>query len=200
MNKALIIVDVQNDFVEGGSLAVQGGHKVAEELAQYVKQNYKNYATIITTQDWHINPGTHWVKENETPNFVETWPVHCEANTFGSQIVEPLADALGGIHLNHDFPIWRVVKGEYEAAYSGFDGHEFNDNENAKIGLILKDYNITELDIVGIATDYCVKATVFDALEQGYPVTVLKQFTAGVAEESTQVAFKEFDEKGVTVK
>lgn len=196
---ALLIVDVQNDFVEGGSMGVEGGKKVAEALANYVTKSHLNYVTLVTTQDWHIEPGDHWAPYGTTPDFVNTWPRHCEANTPGSELVTVLAQNLGALTLNTTTSVWQILKGEYEAAYSGFDGYEKGDGKYATLPKLLDDYDVTHLDIVGIATDYCVRQTVLDAIKEGYTVTVLERFTAGVAPETTKKALAEMREAGATI-
>ena len=182
---ALIIVDVQNDFVEGGSLAVTGGRKVATDLVKHLAET--NYDMIVTTQDWHINPGDHW---SETPDYVDTWPVHCAADTPGSEIVDVLYQKLPQ-------NIVQVRKGQYEAAYSGFEGTTVTGEE--LLANVLHNNNITDVVVVGIATDYCVKATALDAKTAGFNVTVLTGLTAGVAPETTAVALEALTKAGVTL-
>lgn len=184
MKKALIIVDVQNDFAEGGSLAVQGGKMVASDLAEFVRKNSKDYATIVTTQDWHIDPKGHW---SETPDFVTSWPVHCEANTEGARIVSTLAETLDSLVEADEINLIKVVKGEYGDDYSGFEGHvqaKEQTLENA-----LKELNVTSVEVAGLATDYCVKATAEQAVEAGFHTTVLKEFSAGINEENCKTLF-----------
>jgi len=196
-NKALIIVDVQNDFIEGGSLAVTGGQKVAETLAEYIKNNADKYDVIVTTQDWHINPGNHWA---ETPDYVDTWPIHCEAYTDGAKIHQNVAEALGALHINHDATtIVQVVKGEYEAAYSGFEGHEFGDNEYSTLTKALAELDIQTVDVTGLATDHCVRATALDALKDGLTVRVLTEFIAGVDAERSAKTIIELETAGATI-
>ena len=113
--RALIIVDVQPPFCEGGALAVEGGNVVAEKIADFVQDNLDEYALIVTTQDWHINPGSHF---SDTPDFVDTWPPHGVAGTPEAELHEAIAS----------LPIdVEVKKGEYAAAYSGFEGVEGRD-------------------------------------------------------------------------
>lgn len=175
--KALLIVDVQNDFIEGGSLAVTGGKNVAVKLAEYIRVHGEEYEQIVISQDWHVNPGDHW---SETPNYTTTWPVHCAANTYGAELHAELAEAIGGKIINSDVQLIRIVKGEHEAAYSAFEGHEIGDSEYATLENALSDTNIDELDIVGLATDHCVRATALDALNLGFKVNILTEYIAGV--------------------
>lgn len=180
MTKALIIVDVQNDFVEGGSLAVTGGVSVAERLATWLDTHAKDYDLIVTTQDWHIDPGSHFSDE---PNFVTTWPRHCVAETRGSDIVQVLEEKLNDVARN--VPVEKIQKGMFEDAYSGFqgivDGRGLNDNR--KLAELLTDYSITDIDVAGIAEDHCVKATSIDGAAAGFNTTVLTEFCAGIDQE-----------------
>lgn len=181
---ALIIVDVQNDFVEGGSLAVTGGRKVATDLVNHLAET--DYNTIVTTQDWHIDPGNHWA---ETPDYADTWPVHCAAGTEGAEIVATLTPALPENTV-------RVRKGEYIAAYSGFEGTVNGQN----LTDVLRNLEITDVVVTGIATDHCVKATALDAKRDGFNVTVLADLTAGVTPETTATALEVLAEAGVNIK
>lgn len=195
---ALIIVDVQNDFVEGGSLAVAGGVDLAGRIAEFVKANHQNYDVIVTTQDWHIDPAGHF---SETPDFVDSWPVHCVADTEGAKIVENLANVLGGLVINEDIDLVQVHKGEYKDAYSGFEGHLKGDNQYALLANTLKDEGIREVDVVGIATDYCVKATVKQAVENGFETNVIIDLCVGInAENIENLINGGFEEMGVNVK
>lgn len=181
MTKALIIVDVQNDFVEGGSLAVAGGVDLANRLADHLAKNHGDYDLIVATQDWHIDPAGHF---SETPDFVDTWPVHCVAETTGAKIVTSLAESIGELVINENIDFVRVVKGQYTAAYSGFEGHEFGDNQYATLEKLLNEVGVTDVFVTGIATDYCVKATAIDAANAGFNTTVLKDFTVGISAEN----------------
>lgn len=195
MTNALIIVDVQNDFVEGGSLAVAGGIDLGNRLAEFVKENYHLYDIIITTQDWHINPLGHF---SETPDYVDTWPVHCVAGEEGARILTPLAQAIGELVVNDNIDYVRVVKGEYTAAYSGFEGAVFGTGESLADELSLAGVN--EVDVVGIATDYCVAATAIDAVANGLGANILKEFCIGInAEKVEELLTTGFKEAGVQV-
>jgi len=166
---ALIIVDVQNDFVEGGSLAVDGGTLVAERLADKVPHTFqKMFDHIVVTQDWHIDPGTHF---SENPDFVDTWPVHCVAEEKGSEIVPVLQKALESVpHIN-------IRKGMYEAAYSGFEGQTV---EGQTLTEVLRVLEVSDVTVVGIATEHCVKATALDAAQEGFNTTVWSDYTVGI--------------------
>lgn len=178
MTRALIIVDVQLDFCEGGSLAVTGGSAVAERINSITA----DYPVVVATRDFHVDPGDHF---SDRPDFVHSWPPHCVVGTPGAAF-HPALDV---------GPIQAVfAKGEYSAAYSGFEGRE-----PAGVGLAdwLRDRDVTEVDVVGIATDYCVRATALDAVRAGFATTVRTEFTAAVADPS--VALAELRRAGATV-
>lgn len=181
--RTLIVVDVQNDFVEEGSLAVQGGKAIVPEISKLVKQG--NYDLLVTTQDWHIEPGTHFAEE---PDFIDTWPPHCVAETFGSEYVTPLKETLEKVT-----PV-RILKGQYEAAYSGFDGAT---EDGETLEEVLKNAGATEVEIVGIADDYCVYETAKDAANLGYKVTVFDELTVGINPDKVKETRKELDKLGV---
>ena len=205
MAKALIIVDVQNDFCAGGALATDQGAKVASLISEYVEDNHHRYEAVVATQDWHIDPGAHF---SDTPDFVDSWPVHCVANTEGAEI-HP--------NLDTDYIEAYFRKGRYEAAYSGFEGlqapeesvmtgeHEPGvtlDDEGPKTPLAdwLDEHEIQDVDIVGIATDYCVLATAKDAVDAGYETRVLIDLTAPVHEDKLDEVIAEMEDEGITVK
>jgi len=182
MGKALIIVDVQNDFCEGGSLAVGGGAEVASAISAYVDEHRSGYDHIVATRDFHLDPGGHF---SETPDFVDTWPPHCVIGT-------PGADFHANLRLA---PIETVFsKGRETAAYSGFEG--VSDDE-VPLGDWLRERGVDAVDVVGIATDHCVRATAVDAARLGLATTVLLKLTAGVAGDTTERALGELREAGV---
>ena len=199
MTTALLIVDVQNDFIEGGALAVNGGEKVALTLADALNRE-EPFATghpdiIVTTQDWHINPGNHW---SETPDYKDTWPVHCAAGTHGAAIRQELRHALDKETLN-GVTLLEIVKGEHEAAYSGFEGRP-KTGALKTLTHLLHEYGVQELEIVGIATDHCVKATVLDALDMGFKVTLNTNYIAGVDEKRSEEAIADMEAAGATIR
>lgn len=204
MAQALIIVDVQNDFCPGGSLATNRGAEVASLISEFVENNHHHYDAIIATQDWHIDPGAHF---SDTPDFVDSWPVHCVANTEGAE-VHP--------NLDTDYVQAYFRKGRYEAAYSGFEGllapeesvltgeHEPGANledEGPQTPLAdwLDERGIQDVDVVGIATDYCVLATAKDAVDAGYETRVLIDLTAPVHEGNLADVINELEGEGVMV-
>lgn len=187
MTRALIIVDVQNDFCEGGALGVDGGTAVAQRIAAHVANHGSTYEAIVATADWHIDPGDHWSDE---PDFVDSWPVHCEALSHGAEFHAEVAPALEQVEA-----VFR--KGEYEAAYSGFEGAAEHGDEKVTLAAWLRTRGIDAVDVVGLATDYCVRATALDAASEGFNTTVLLEMTAGVAPETTEVALTALREAGV---
>ncbi len=208
MSRALIIVDVQNDFCEGGSLAVEGGAELAAEISEYVDAHHTQFDHVVATQDWHIDPGAHF---SEEPDFLDSWPRHCVAGTRGAEL--------------HPGPRPEYIqayfrKGRFAAAYSGFEGLLAPDDavptgdrkpgamplpepaptrppadtdeaagslaagEDA-IGLDdwLQSHDVEDVVVVGIATDHCVKATALDGVQAGYSVTVLRGLTVGISDD-----------------
>jgi len=190
MKHALIVVDVQNDFCEGGSLPVAGGAKVAHDIAEILHHwstqdlDAPDYAHVVATKDHHIDPGTHFSRD---PDFVESWPAHCVVGTDGE-----------GFHPNLDPQPFDAVflKGEHAAAYSGFEGRTTG---GAGLAEWLRTHEVTHVDVCGIATDYCVRATALDAVREGFETKVLTGLCAGVAPESSEAALRELASAGVTV-
>ncbi len=181
--RALIIVDVQNDFCEGGSLAVSGGARVARAVNGLLAGDH-GYRHVVATKDFHIDPGSHF---SDSPDFVDTWPVHCVAETPGADFHPDLDTA----------PIEAVfTKGHHSAAYSGFEG---TDDDGTALADWLRARGVDEVDVVGIATDYCVKATAADAVGAGFTTRVLLDLTAGVAPTTTADAVETLRAAGVEV-
>lgn len=199
--RTLIIVDVQYDFCPGGALATQRGNEVASKIGSIQDE----YDLVVATQDWHIDPGTHFSAE---PDFLNSWPVHCVAGTHGADVHDAIAPVQAYFH-----------KGEYEAAYSGFEG--FTEAESAQgdfthsvqtstetspehpcripLHTWLQDRGVEQVDIVGIATDHCVRATAADALRAGFSVRVLKDYCAPVDEERGAYALHQLAEAGAVI-
>ncbi|NHN54493.1 isochorismatase family protein [Calidifontibacter sp. DB0510] len=184
MRKALIVVDVQNDFCEGGSLAVAGGADVAAAISRYAERQGGDYAAIVATADWHIDPGAHW---SQQPDFVDSWPKHCAVDTPGADFHPAVVPAI-----ERSAAIFR--KGEHAAAYSGFEGA---DADGRSLADWLREREIEAVDVVGIATDHCVRATALDAAQEGFTTTVLLDLTAGVASASTAAALTQLRNRGV---
>lgn len=173
MARALIIVDVQPAFCEGGTLPVDGGNAVAQRVADHVAAHRNAYDLIVTTQDWHIEPGDHF---SDKPDFIDTWPPHGVAGTPEAELHPALAD------LRPDFA---VKKGQYTAAYSGFEGVT---EDGTTLAELLRDAHISDIDIVGLAESHCILSTAVDAVEEGFNTRVICQLTAPVSPELGQKA------------
>lgn len=210
MHTALLIVDVQKDFCEGGALPVPGGAAVAAAISEYIEDHHTEYEAIIATQDWHVDPGEHF---SDTPDYRNSWPPHCIAESDGAQTHE-------------DFETDRVDawfhKGEYEAAYSGFEAvqapetstplgafEEEDEHTPASSSTSttppkslddwLQENDIEALDIVGLATDHCVLATAKDAMDAGYETRVLLALTAAISADSLENVIDDLEDAGVEV-
>ena len=182
LRRALLIVDVQPTFCEGGALAVAGGNAVAERIADVVTEYQDEYDLIVTTQDWHIDPGSHF---SENPDFIDTWPPHGVAGTPEAELHEAVAS----------LPIDdSVKKGQHAAAYSGFEGVN---REGTPLERILRDAEISDIDVVGIAESHCVKETALDAIDLGWPTRVLRDLTVPVSEDLGVAAREELRQAGV---
>ncbi len=181
--RALIVVDVQNDFCEGGSLAVTGGAKAASDISAYLASK-PSYDFVVATRDAHIDPGAHF---SETPDFVDSWPRHCVVGTPGQDF-----------HPDLTFRDFDGVfdKGNFEAAYSGFEG---SNADGRGLDEFLAESGVTDIDVCGIATDYCVRATAQDGAMLGYVTTVLTDLTAAVAPDRLDAAWEALAESGVAL-
>jgi nicotinamidase/pyrazinamidase len=190
MARALIVVDVQNDFCEGGSLPVTGGARVASDVAEllhhWTRQDPKApaYDVVVATKDHHVDPGDHW---STRPDYAESWPVHCQVGTDGE-----------AFHPNLDPQPFDAIflKGEHIAAYSGFEGRT---SDGVDLVTWLRTHEVEEVDVCGLATDHCVRATALDASGNGFATRVLTALCAGVAPETTEAALTEMRGHGVTV-
>jgi nicotinamidase/pyrazinamidase len=180
--RALIITDVQNDFCEGGSLAVAGGAAVARAVSEYLAGGAHNYAHVVATKDFHIDPGSHF---SDHPDYAASWPPHCVAGTPGSDFYPDLdTSAVEAV----------FRKGQHAAAYSGFEGV---DDEGTPLGDWLRGHGVDEVDVVGIATDYCVHATAADAARAGLATRVLLDLTAAIGADSTVRTMEDLRAEGV---
>lgn len=188
---AFLIVDAQNDFTEGGSLGVAGATVAYEHLRAHLAAHAADYRLLVTTQDWHIDPGPHW---SATPDYVDSWPVHCQAGTRGAELA-PLIETTLAQHV--DLPRLAVRKGQHKAAYSGFEGTTGDDQP---LAAALRERDITDLTVVGVATDHCVRATVLDALKEGFAVTVLTDQIAAVDAARGRAALAEMAEAGAVLR
>jgi nicotinamidase/pyrazinamidase len=152
MKKALIVVDVQNDFCPGGALAVAEGNEVVAPLNQLMKGFLDRGEPVYKTRDWHPEKTKHFAI------YGGTWPIHCVQNTRGAEFHPDLLD---------DPRITVISKGFDERAdgYSGFDG--------TQLAQLLRDEGVNEVWVGGLATDYCVKQTVIDGVRNGFKVRAL---------------------------
>lgn len=206
---ALIIVDIQKDFCEGGTLAVEGGAQTAALVTEYMNQCGQKFDVIATTRDWHIDPGPHF---SDTSDFNDTWPVHCVAGTDGAELHEDLDTE----SIDAEF-----LKGQYDDGYSGFDGvlgepdmirsqdgmagpygataaaAAASDDSSITMDEWLRENRVENITVVGIATDHCVRATAMDASDAGYEVRVITNLTSGVLEQTTEAAIEEMEDSGV---
>jgi nicotinamidase/pyrazinamidase len=182
MASAIIVVDVQNDFCEGGSLAVTGGARVAEQVSLHLGTSDVDH--VVATRDHHIDPGHHFA---DHPDYVQTWPAHCVVGTSGVEL-----------HPNLDTTRIEAVfdKGEYAAAYSGFEGAA----DGTALEQWLHERDVDTVEVVGIATDYCVRATALDSVRLGFRTTVRLDLTAGVAPATVSAAIEDLRAAGVTLR
>ena len=192
MTVAAIVVDVQNDFTEGGSLAVTGGAGVAAAITDHLRS--AGYDHVVATRDHHVDPGSHFAA---TPDYVTSWPKHCVVGTGGVEL-----------HPDLDRSLLEAVfdKGEYQAAYSGFEGHLSGTGQEGGggpdgVGLAdwLRGQGVDAVEVMGIATDHCVAATALDAAREGFATTVRLDLTAGVAAGTTAAAVERMKAAGITV-
>lgn len=185
MSTALFIVDVQNDFTEGGALGVAGGDAVAAGITRHLAAHAADYSLVIASRDWHDadnDNGGHFASEE--PDFVDTWPVHCVAGTTGAEYDPGLVT---------DAVTHHVKKGQGKPAYSLFEGVT---DDGETVARLLDAHGVTDVDVTGIATDYCVRASALDAIEHGRHVRILTDLVAGVAPQSSDAAFAELAHAG----
>lgn len=190
--RALLVVDVQYDFVEGGSLAVAGGRAVADRIAEHIARRGAGYDLIVATRDWH--PAGLAPHFSDPPDYVDTWPAHCVQHTPGAELVAPIAElvATGRIAAV-------VSKGTDSAAYSGFEGSLTVDGATSTLDELLRRHSIAAVDVVGIATSHCVRATALDARRAGYATRVLSDLAVGVTPDLARTALAELAAAGLTV-
>lgn len=187
MSRALLIVDVQNDFTEGGALAVAGGDAVASAVSEFLAAHAGDYRVIIASRDWHDAEGDNGGHFADSPDFVDTWPAHCVAGTPGADY-DPL--------LVTDAVTHHVQKGRGEPAYSMFEGRS---ESGETVGAILTAAGVVSADVVGIATDHCVRASALDAMAHGVQVRIFTDLIAGVAPEPSAAALAELAHAGAVL-
>ncbi len=186
--RALLVVDIQNDFCEGGALGVASGTRVAQGVSRYIAEHGSEYAVIVASRDWHDGDndnGGHFAQDGEEPNFVTTWPVHCVSGTRGAEYHPELTLPGETIH---------VKKGQGVPSYSMFEGLS---DDGRTVEEILSQSGVNQVDVVGIATDHCVRASALDARHAGFEVQVLDNLVAAVSPETEQTARSEMSEAGV---
>jgi len=183
--RGLVIVDVQPTFCEGGELAVAGGNAVARAIADFAAAHRDRYALVVTTQDWHIDPGDHFAAE---PDFVDTWPPHGVAGSANAELHPALA---------HLAPDAAVKKGQFSAAYSGFEGV---DDDGTPLADLLTAAGVKQVDVCGIAESHCVAATALDAVQAGFATTVFTDLTVPVTPELGAQARTHMREAGVDLR
>lgn len=184
MSHALLIVDIQNDFTEGGALGVDGGDAVARGVTAFLASNAGQYSHIFASRDWHSASGDNGGHFSSSPDFIDTWPVHCVAETEGAAY----HPALNVSAVSH-----HIRKGHGEPAYSAFEGVL---EDGVTLEAILRANNVAALDIVGIATDHCVRASAQDALRLGLQVRIFTDLIAGVNADASVDALRELSELG----
>ena len=184
MTSALFIIDVQNDFTEGGSLGVDGGAAVAGGITEFLADGHP-YDVVIASRDWHDGDNDNGGHFHPEPDYVDSWPEHCVAGTQGAEYHPDLATELIDVH---------VRKGQGKPAYSIFEGVT---DDGETVPALLDRLGVTQVDVAGIATDYCVLASALDAVEAGREVRVITDLVAGVAEESSAAALKKLEAAGV---
>jgi nicotinamidase/pyrazinamidase len=188
MAKALLVIDVQNDFCEGGALAVSGGAAVATKISHYLAES--SYDLVVASRDWHDpdnNNSGHFAQAGTEPNYTNTWPVHCVANTPGANYHPNLTTDLIEVD---------IYKGQGQNGYSIFEGVTQTGESFLQL---LKARNISEVDLVGIATDHCVLASAMDSKQHGLKVRVISSLTAGVSAASTEAAIDQMIDNGIEV-
>ena len=190
--RALLVVDVQNDFCEGGSLAVPGGLAVAERISEWLARHRGDYSAVFASRDWHLDPGAHF---SANPDFLDSWPPHCVAGTHGARYAPGLDVGLLDVH---------VVKGQHAAAYSAFEGAESSpageqSDAPRELRVLLAEGGVAAVDICGLTTDYCVHSTALDALRAGLDTRVFVGLTAGVSPTTSEQAVLELRARGAEI-
>jgi len=178
---------VQNDFCEGGSLAVPGGAAAAAAITRWLDGRRSDYDVVVATRDFHVDPGAHFAPPGMEPDFRDTWPAHCVAGTPGA-----------AFHPDLRLPEGTVVvsKGAYSAAYSGF---EASSGEGRPLEDVLRAAGVDEVDVCGLATSFCDRATALDAAARGFRTRLLLPLCADVAGADTAATLRELEAAGVEV-
>jgi nicotinamidase/pyrazinamidase len=192
MTKALVLVDLQVDFCEGGALGAEGGADLVRRISNYYTLQGHKYDYVLGSKDWHIDPGDHW---SEEPDFVDSWPRHCPADEEGSKFHQNLSIGFWGLDTI-------IYKGQYKAAYSAFEGTTSRDGKGITMNKWLKDRDVEEIDFCGIAGDYCVPATAIDGAKLGYKANFLTDLTVFIHNdaESKNKVFETLRAAGVNIR
>ena len=181
---ALVVVDVQNDFCEGGSLAVPGGAAAAGAITDHVHSHGGDYAMVVTTRDWHVAPGDHFAPAGRSPDYERTWPVHCVAGTPGAEY-HPALRVTADVE---------VLKGRDRAAYSGFEGQA---GDGRDLEAVLRDAGVDSIEVCGIATEFCVRETALGGRRLGFATRVLPHLCAGLGDDTSAAALRAMSDAGV---
>jgi nicotinamidase/pyrazinamidase len=185
MRNALLVVDLQNDFVEGGALPVPGGTQVVAHVARHVRHFRSEYTFVVATRDLHEDPPDHF---SEKPDYINTWPPHGVKGTTGAVLCTPISN------LVREKIIQVVVdKGRHAAAVSAFEavdprGHLLVD--------VLREQRIDHIDICGLITEYCIRASALDARKHEFQVRILVNLCGAASPEAAQRAFEDMKAAG----
>jgi nicotinamidase/pyrazinamidase len=188
MPRALLVIDVQNDFCEGGALAVAGGAAVAGKISRFLEST--SYDLVVASRDWHDadnNNSGHFADSDTEPDYKTNWPVHCVADTNGAQYHPNLNTEDIGEH---------IFKGQGQNGYSIYEGIT---KSGQTFDELLNAHQIDEVDVVGIATDHCVLASALDSKSHGLKVRVISSLTAGVSQVTTEAAIDRMIDSGIEV-
>ncbi|MBS3178586.1 MULTISPECIES: isochorismatase family protein [unclassified Pseudoclavibacter] len=187
MSRALLIVDVQNDFTEGGALETDGGAAVAAGITEHLASSREQYDVVAASRDWHDANSDNGGHFHAQPDFVDSWPEHCVAGTAGADYHPALDTKLVDLH---------IFKGQGTPSYSAFDGATADGETLADA---LRARGVDELDVVGIATDHCVRASALDGQRAGFAVRVIDGLTSAVSPQTRAAALEELRATGITV-
>lgn len=184
LKRALLIVDVQNDFCEYGPVPSIGGSQIASSITRFIDFNYSAYELILASKDWHQSPTEHFSKR---PDFISNWPSHCVGSTEGAELHS---------NLNRKMIDHELIKGEYTAGMSAF---EAKTSLNEGLIELLERREIDLIDICGLNADSNLYSTAIDALELGFPTTLFIDMCSGYSEESTLHALEDLESRGVNL-
>ena len=194
--KALLVIDVQNDFLPGGKLEIKGGNQIISKINDLMN----NYNLIVATKDWHPENHISFSSNHEGKNVGDIikhnginqilWPNHCIQETFGSKFPK---------ELNHN----KINKIIYKGTNKDIDSYSgFNDNAkdaSTELSIFLKDKGVDKLDCVGLATEYCVKHTALDAVKEGFNTRVIMSCTKGLSNNDIKDAINEMRLNGIVI-